>query len=130
MEVSSQFVVLSPMWIIHSIMLQKEQYSITKRVKFLVSRFFKSCGTYRFSFLFSPTYFLLTLSECSWLFTAKEQLSKFSGFQEKDFWNLALFQAKIQMFKLKGVNEYSLCSRVSCIWNWLCSIENKRLDHF
>jgi len=51
----------------------------------MLARLFKSCGTYRFSFSFSPTYLLLTPSECSWLFTAKEQLSKFSGFQEKRF---------------------------------------------
>jgi hypothetical protein len=74
----------------------------------MLARLFKSCGTYRFSFSFSPTYLLLTPSECSWLFTAKEQLSKISGFQEKRFWRLALFQAEIQLFKLKGVHEYSL----------------------
>ena len=31
----------------------------------MLARLFKSCGTYRFSFSFSPTYLLLTLSECS-----------------------------------------------------------------
>ena len=77
--------------------------------------FFKSCGTYQFFFVL-PNLFLPHPKWMLLTFYGKRTIIKIFRVVKKDFWDLALFQVEIQVFKLKGVNKYSLCSQVSCFW--------------
>ena len=70
----------------------------------MLARFFKSCGTYRFSFSFSPTYFLLTLSECSMTFYGKRTIIKSFRVSRKKIFEISLyFKLRFNCLSSKGL---------------------------